>query len=205
MSGNGDGVMKKLLALLMSLSLLLPAISEAQNNQRPNTGHGRPGAGAPNRSGRPAGRPANQSQRERTARPERSGRPHAGRPNRPARPPAASRPSRPRPPSAGRPTHPRYTRPLPPRGNQFWHRGRYVNRIRGPAFVWPRGYSYRRWGIGATLPSVFLAPAFFYAGWAGLGLQAPVPGYSWVRYGSDLLLVNLRTGEIEDVIYGVFL
>ncbi len=32
----------------MSLSLLLPAISEAQNNQRPNTGQRRPAAGAPN-------------------------------------------------------------------------------------------------------------------------------------------------------------
>ncbi len=79
------------------------------------------------------------------------------------------------------------------------------NRTRGPAFVWPRGYSYRRWGIGAILPSVFLAPAFFYTGWASLGLQAPVPGYSWVRNGPDLVLVNLSTGEIEDVIYGVFL
>jgi Ni/Co efflux regulator RcnB len=71
--------------------------------------------------------------------------------------------------------------------------------------VWPRGYSYRRWGIGALLPSVFLAQAYFYTGWGALGLQAPVPGYTWVRYGPDLLLVNLTTREIEDVIYGVFL
>jgi Ni/Co efflux regulator RcnB len=189
--------MKKLLVLLMSLSLLLPTISEAQNNSRPNAGKGRPAAGAPNRSQRPSrqgGRPAGQS------RPERPSRPHSGRPE---RPPAAGRPSRP---AAGRPTRPPPSvRPLPPRGNQYWHRGRSFNRIRGPAFVWPRGYSYRRWGIGGLLPPVFLTPTYFYTGWAALGLQAPVPGYTWVRYGSDLLLVNLTTREIEDVIYGVFL
>jgi Ni/Co efflux regulator RcnB len=96
-------------------------------------------------------------------------------------------------------------RPLPPRGNQFWHRGQYYPRIRGPAFVYPRGYAYRRWTIGAHLPALFLAPPYFYAGYAGLGLQPPPPGYQWVRYGPDLLLVNLRTGEVEDVVYGVFM
>jgi Ni/Co efflux regulator RcnB len=193
--------MKKLLAVVMSLSLLIPAISEAQNNSRQNTGRGRPAASAPNRSGRPS-RPQGRTGRE--SRPERPSRGQAGRPSHRGTRPAATRPSRPRPPAARRPTQARY-RPLPPRGNQFWHRGRWNNRIRGPAFVWPRGYSYRRWGIGAILPSVFLAPTFFYTGWGALGLQAPVPGYTWVRYGPDLLLVNLTTREIEDVIYGVFL
>jgi hypothetical protein len=31
------------------------------------------------------------------------------------------------------------------------------------------------------------------------------PGYAGVRFGPDLLLVNLGTDEVEDVIYGVFL
>jgi Ni/Co efflux regulator RcnB len=192
--------MKKLLAVLMSLCLLLPAVSEAQNNSRSNAGKGRPAAGAHNHSGRPSrpgGRPARQSRAERPSRPQ------TGRPESRGRPPVTGRPSRP---GAARPTRPPHSaRPLPPRGNQFWHRGRYVNRVRGPAFVWPRGYSYRRWGIGGLLPPVFLAPAYFYTGWAALGLQAPVPGYTWVRFGPDLLLVNLTTREIEDVIYGVFL
>jgi Ni/Co efflux regulator RcnB len=96
-------------------------------------------------------------------------------------------------------------RPLPPRGNQFWHRGQYYPRIHGPAFAYPRGYAYRRWTIGAHLPALLIAPPYFYAGYAGLGLQPPPPGYQWVRYGPDLLLVNLRTGEVEDVVYGVFM
>jgi Ni/Co efflux regulator RcnB len=32
----------------------------------------------------------------------------------------------------------------------------------------------------------------------------PPKGYRWVRYGPDLLLVNVRTGRISDVIYGAF-
>jgi hypothetical protein len=37
-------------------------------------------------------------------------------------------------------------------------------------FVYPRGWAYRRWAIGAVLPPLFLAPAYFYSGWAALGL-----------------------------------
>ena len=85
-----------------------------------------------------------------------------------------------------------------------WHRGQYYGRIQGPAFVYPRGWAYRRWTIGTRLPPVLFAPAYFYPGWAALGLGAAPPGYAWVRYGPDLLEVNLISGEVEDVVYGVF-
>ena len=81
---------------------------------------------------------------------------------------------------------------------------RYYGRIQGPAFVYPRGWAYRRWTIGTRLPPVLFAPAYFYPGWAALGLGAAPPGYAWVRYGPDLLEVNLISGEVEDVVYGVF-
>jgi Ni/Co efflux regulator RcnB len=29
-------------------------------------------------------------------------------------------------------------------------------------------------------------------------------GYQWVRYGPDLLLVDIATGQVVDVRYGVF-
>jgi Ni/Co efflux regulator RcnB len=35
-------------------------------------------------------------------------------------------------------------------------------------------------------------------------LPMPPRGYEWVRYGDDALLVNIRTGEIVDVVYDVF-
>jgi Ni/Co efflux regulator RcnB len=51
---------------------------------------------------------------------------------------------------------------------------------------------------------VFLAPAYYYADWATLGLDPPMPGFQWVRYGPDLLLVNVTTGEVVETIPDAF-
>ena len=50
------------------------------------------------------------------------------------------------------------------------------NRVHAPPFAYPRGWGYRQWSIGARLPPLFLAPPYFYPGWAALGLQAPPYG-----------------------------
>lgn len=76
--------------------------------------------------------------------------------------------------------------------------------IRGPHFRYPRGWRYRRWTVGVVLPSLFLGTAYNYGNYYALGLGAPPPGYRWVRFGPDLLLVNLRTRRVVDVIYGAF-
>jgi Ni/Co efflux regulator RcnB len=91
-----------------------------------------------------------------------------------------------------------------PRPGHYWHRGNWFVRIHGPSFHWPLGWHYRVIVIGAVLPPIFLEPEYYYDDYAALGLQVPPPGYRWVRYGDDLLLVNLRTGEVEDVINDVF-
>ena len=181
--------MKRILVVAL-LGVLLPGLSLAQPNQanrqggqgrqggRPAASANRPGPGGPHAAVRP-GRPQTTQQRP-------VGRPPVARPlpaRRPPRPLAQSR---------------------PPRGNQFWHRGRYHPRIRGPAFRYPPGWGPRRWAVGARLPALFLAPAFIFSGWAGIGLQPPPPGFTWVRYGPDLLMVDARTGQIVDVVYGVF-
>lgn len=92
----------------------------------------------------------------------------------------------------------------PVRAGHYWHRGHWFVRIHGPRFHYPRGWHYRVWVVGAILPPIFLAPEYYFDDYAALGLQFPAPGYRWVRYGDDLLLVNLRTGEVEDVAYDVF-
>jgi Ni/Co efflux regulator RcnB len=76
-----------------------------------------------------------------------------------------------------------------------------TGRVRGAR---RRGFSYRRWAIGVTLPSLFLSSAYYYNNFAMLGLEPPPPGYRWVRYGPDLLMVEVFTGRIVDVIYGAF-
>jgi hypothetical protein len=83
--------------------------------------------------------------------------------------------------------------------------GHPVHRIHfAHPWVYPPGWAYRRWVVGGVLPALFLAPAYYYSGWAALGLPPPGPGLQWVQYGPDMLLVNVSTGQIVDVVYGVF-
>jgi Ni/Co efflux regulator RcnB len=90
------------------------------------------------------------------------------------------------------------------RGPMLFH-GHPLHRVRfAHPWVYPPGWGYRRWAIGAVLPTLFLAPAYYYSGWASVGLTPPPPGYQWVEYGPDLLLVNVTTGQVIDAAYGVF-
>lgn len=165
---------------------------------RPTPGQRPPGAGPGANPGpnTPMTRPAF-GQRPVGQRPSGPG---AQRPNPPG--PGAQRP---RPPIGNvRPPHHRPGVWHRPRANQWYSRGRWVNRIRGPRFVWPRGYHYRHWSVGYRLPAAFLAAQFFYSDFVSLGLQPPPPGYQWVRFGPDLFLVDMRTGDIIDAAYGVF-
>jgi hypothetical protein len=94
-------------------------------------------------------------------------------------------------------------RPAGPPGRFLYH-GRPFNRVRVAPFVYPPGWAYRRWVVGALLPPLFLASAYYYSAWAALGLPPPQPGFQWVRYGPDLLLVNVTTGQVVDTVYGAF-
>lgn len=203
--------MKYVLSALAALCFL-PVVALAQqgggapnNPNAPNTPSTRPATGQ-----RPVGANpgANTGQTRPTNRPAVGERPVGGPPaadnNRPNRPSARPPQHRPRPPSSvHRPPH----RPgvwHRPRAHQWYWRGRWVHRIRGPRFVFPRGYRYRHWGFGQRLPVVFLAAPFFFDDFLSLSLQPPPPGFRWVRFGPDLFLVDMRTGEIVDAAYGVF-
>jgi Ni/Co efflux regulator RcnB len=76
--------------------------------------------------------------------------------------------------------------------------------IHGSPYRYPQGYRYRRWAVGGVLPLLFLSSAYFYDDYGRLGLEGPPYGYRWVRYGPDLLMVEVGTGRIADVIYGAF-
>jgi hypothetical protein len=92
----------------------------------------------------------------------------------------------------------------PPGGPQFSYHGHPFNRVHINPFIYPPGWAYRQWAIGAFLPPLFLTPYYYYPDWAALGLPPPPPGDQWVRYGPDLLLVDTTTGQVIDVAYGVF-
>jgi Ni/Co efflux regulator RcnB len=87
---------------------------------------------------------------------------------------------------------------------QFTWRGRNFDRFRGPPFSYPRGFRYRRWRTGNRLPHEFMSPRFRFNNWQRLGVGPPGAGRRWIRYGPDLLLVNIHTRRIEDVIFNVF-
>ena len=87
---------------------------------------------------------------------------------------------------------------------KFNYKGRTWNRVRGPAWSAPPGWAYRRWTIGLLLPRLFFSAPYYYDSWWEVGLEPPPPGYRWLRYGPDLLLVNVRTHRIADVVYNAF-
>ena len=81
------------------------------------------------------------------------------------------------------------------------------NRDRGrfhlPSYRAPHGYGYRRFYRGGLLNRFFFAQDYWFDA-AEYGLPPAYGPYRWVRYFNDALLVNIYTGEVEDVIYDFF-
>ncbi len=192
--------------LLATAALLLwPDIASAQQEARPSPGARpeRPAVTrpAPQRPGGPGGPGGG-------ARPPRPDRPGGGvRPPNPGRPEIQPpRPVRPQPPVKPRPpVGPGNGHRPPPPYRPGAGRSPHFRPIHGPAFRYPSGYRYRRWTVGLLLPHLFLSSAYYYDNYPALGVGPPPPGCRWVRYGPDLLLVDVRTGRIRDVLYGAFL
>jgi|SRR5579871_1503964 len=97
----------------------------------------------------------------------------------------------------GRPLHSRS-------GQSFFYHGHRFGRFLGPRYAWPAGFHYRRYFIGGRLPIVFLSTDYVVEDYADYDLEAPPPDFEWVRYGPDLLLVDVNSGEIAQVINNAF-
>jgi Ni/Co efflux regulator RcnB len=88
---------------------------------------------------------------------------------------------------------------------------RYRRVVRAPRryritrpWIAPRGFTYRRFGLGERIPTSLLAASFFLSDFGAYGLQSPPYGYVWVRDGTDAVLVDRYTGEVIQVQYGLF-
>ena len=68
----------------------------------------------------------------------------------------------------------------------------------------PAGWASRQWAYGQILPRAYWAAPYLLADYWLFALEVPPAGYEWVRDGDDAILVNVDTGEILQVEYGVF-
>jgi Ni/Co efflux regulator RcnB len=71
------------------------------------------------------------------------------------------------------------------------------------AYVAPvRNWSYRPVNVGYRLQPSFYGSNYYISNYGAYHLQAPRNRFTrWIRYGNDLLLVNIRTGRVLQVIH----
>jgi Ni/Co efflux regulator RcnB len=68
----------------------------------------------------------------------------------------------------------------------------------------PQGWYAHRWNTGEYLPALFFAQNYWIDDYQSFGLDDAPDGATWVRYGNDALLVDEDSGEVIQVVYGVF-
>ncbi|HQS68956.1 MAG: hypothetical protein B7Y36_01230 [Novosphingobium sp. 28-62-57] len=94
------------------------------------------------------------------------------------------------------------------RDNRYdWGRYRAVNRgiYRLPRYVSPfRGYNYSRLSVGIFLNSGFYGNNYWINDPWAYRLPPAYGPYRWVRYWDDVLLVDIYSGEVVDVISNFF-
>jgi Ni/Co efflux regulator RcnB len=70
------------------------------------------------------------------------------------------------------------------------------------AYVAPyRGWSYRPVTVGYRLQPAFYGSRYYISDYGAYHLRAPGRWQRWIRYGDDLLLINIRTGRVLRVIH----
>ncbi len=79
-----------------------------------------------------------------------------------------------------------------------------VRRFRHGGYDRPGGWYAHHWRHGEFLPSLFWTQDYWLLNYWLFGLSPPPYGYIWVRDDGDALLIDRATGEIVEVIYGVF-
>lgn len=64
-----------------------------------------------------------------------------------------------------------------------------------------RNWHHRPVSVGYRLDRVYYSPRYYISDYGYYHLRTPRPWERWIRYGDDLLLVNLRTGRVLGVIH----
>lgn len=86
------------------------------------------------------------------------------------------------------------------------YRNQFHDRYRAPRYYNPYGYryGYRRFSIGIYLDTLFFGSRYWLDDPWDYRLPPAPYGCRWVRYYDDVLLVDIRSGYVVDVIYDFF-
>ncbi|MBU6266554.1 MAG: RcnB family protein [Sphingomonadales bacterium] len=79
------------------------------------------------------------------------------------------------------------------------YRNAHRDAFRMGPYAGPRGWTYRPVVTGYLFAPTFYAQRFWIANPQAYRLPPAGPGLRWVRYGNDVVLVNLRTGRVVQV------
>ncbi|MGE0180511.1 MAG: RcnB family protein [Sphingomonas sp.] len=87
-----------------------------------------------------------------------------------------------------------------------WQNWRHQNRnlFRLPPYYSPYNYGYRRFSAGLFLDRLFFGQRYWINDPFYYRLPAAPYGTQWIRYYNDVILVDVYTGEIIDVIHDFF-
>lgn len=80
---------------------------------------------------------------------------------------------------------------------------RAPQRFRIAPYRAPPGFYNRSWSYGDRLPFGWFGSSY-YLNFSSYGLPYPPIGAEWVRVGSDALLVDIWSGQVLSVYYGLF-
>ncbi|USU08987.1 RcnB family protein [Sphingomonadaceae bacterium OTU29MARTA1] len=89
-----------------------------------------------------------------------------------------------------------------------WNRYRQANRsaYRLPRYYAPSGwgYGYRRFSVGVSLSSILFSQNYWIDDPYDYRLPEAYGPFRWIRYYDDALLVDIRSGQVVDSVYGIF-
>ncbi len=88
--------------------------------------------------------------------------------------------------------------------HDYYHNYVAAHRYHWRPYIRPHGWFYRRWVFGQVMPRIFWVRNYWITDFWMFGLTIPPYGCEWVRYGDDAILIDVNTGEILQVVYGIF-
>jgi Ni/Co efflux regulator RcnB len=89
-------------------------------------------------------------------------------------------------------------------GRTFTYGGRSHPRFEGARYRYPRGLAYHHYLVGHRFPHEYWVSEYYITDYVDYGLGPPPDDYQWIRYGPDIVLVDMDTGEIAQAVYGAF-